>query len=321
VKVFLTGVTGFLGDKLSSRLIKNGHELGCLVRNISTGDKAGNTEELIRGGNKKGISHYYGDLTDFFTIRDAMRDFKPEIIIHLASQTSVAYSFTHPFEVVQTNLVGTMNMAQAAIEEAPDLKRFVWSGSVEEYGNQKIFPITEDAPLMAASPYAVAKIGSEKYLRYLFDAYKFPIVIFRNANSYGRLHNHQFVVESMIHQMLAKQSVARFGDPEPIRDLIYSDDLLDAYQKAVESNSEKLHGESINVSTGFGIAIKDLAEIIAQKTNFQGEIKWNCFPKRSLEIHNLTMDNSKAKKLLNWEPKYSLDAGLDKTIDWWKQKS
>ena len=121
--------------------------------------------------------------------------------------------------------------------------------------------------------------------------------------------------------MLKKQEVTRFGDPEPIRDFIYSDDLLSAYIAAVESNSDKILGESMNVSTGVGISIHDLANKIVQKTQFEGEIKWNCFPKRSLEIHNLTMDNTKVKNLLKWEPKYSLDDGLDTTINWWKQRT
>ena len=141
MRIFISGVTGFLGDKLADSLIKNGHEIGCLVRNISTGDKAENTESMIRGEKKSGMSLYFGDLTDFLAVRNALREYKPEIVIHLASQTSVAYSFTHPFEIVHTNMVGTMNMAHAASEEISNLRKFICSGSVEEYGNQKEFPI------------------------------------------------------------------------------------------------------------------------------------------------------------------------------------
>lgn len=318
MKIFVTGVTGFLGDNLTKKLTLKGHEIGSFVRNVAKGDKADNTETLMQGGKKSGMSYYFGDLTDFFAIRNAIREFKPDVIVHLASQTSVAYSFTHPFEIMQTNMIGTMNMAIAASEEVPDLKHFIWSGSAEEYGNQKEFPIKETAPLIAASPYGVAKIGSEKYLRYLFDAYGFPVVIFRNANSYGRLYNHQFIIESMIYQMLT-QKEAKFGDPTPIRDFVYNDDLLDAYIMAAESDSDKIHGESINVSTGVGIEIEDLGNMIAEKTGFDGNIQWNCFPKRALEIHNLTMDNSKAKSLLSWKPENTLGQGLDKTVEWWKK--
>lgn len=319
MKIFVSGVTGFLGDTLVKKLINRGHEIGCFVRNVSRGDKADNTESLIQGSKKSGTSYYFGDLTDFFAIRNSLREFQPSVIVHLASQTSVAYSFSHPFEIMHTNLVGTMNMAIAASEEVPHLKNFIWSGSAEEYGNQTEFPIKETSQLVAASPYGVAKIGSEKYLRYMYEAHGFPVIIFRNANSYGRLHNHQFIIESMIYQML-RQKEARFGDPSPIRDFIYNEDLLDAYIMAAESDSDKILGESINVSLGVGIKIEDLAKKIAEKTNFHGEIKWNCFPKRALEIHNLTMDNSKAKSLLNWKPNYTLDMGLDKTIDWWKHQ-
>jgi len=320
MKIFITGVTGFLGDKLSDRLFKSGHEIGCYVRNISAGDKAENTEDMILGNKRSGMSLYFGDVTDFVAIRNSLREFQPDVVVHLASQTSVAYSFTHPFEVAQTNFIGTMNIVEAAREVMPDLKRFIWSGTAEEYGNQDEFPIKETSPLRAASPYGVTKIAAEKYLKYLFDAYDFPVTMFRNTNSYGRLNNHQFVIESMIFQMLNDTKIARFGDPEPIRDFLYSDDLLEAYVQAIESTSENLNGESINVSTGLGISIRDLANKISQKTNYKGEIKWDCFPKRAMEIKNLTMDNTKVKRIMNWEPKDSLDSGLDKTIKWWQSK-
>jgi nucleoside-diphosphate-sugar epimerase len=322
MRIFVTGMTGFLGGKLSQSLKERGHTIGGLVRNVSSADRptAENTEAMIRGNQFNGMSLYYGDLTDYLAVRDALKNFQPDIIIHLGAQTSVAYSFTHHTEVLNTNFLGSVNMAEAAREAVSNLKRFIISGSVEEYGNQDEFPIKEDAPLKAASPYGVAKIAAEKYIKYLFEAHKFPGVIFRNANSYGRRFNHQFVIESMIYQMLNQEPVARLGDPRPIRDFIYSDDLLSAYVMAAESQSDKINGESINVSSGEGISIKDLGHKIATYTNYKGEIKWYCYPPRALEIWNLTIDNTKAKNLLGWKPKYNLDKGLDETISYWKAK-
>jgi nucleoside-diphosphate-sugar epimerase len=323
MKVFITGITGFLGSKLSQTLAEKGHTIGGLVRNVSSADRptAENTEAMIRGNMFNGMSLYYGDLTDFIAVREALRNFQPDVIIHLGAQTSVAYSFTHYDEVMRTNFFGSVNMAEAAREVVPNLKRFIISGSVEEYGNQEVMPIKETVELRAASPYGVAKIAAEKYLRYLYEAYKFPCVIFRNANSYGRRFNHQFVIESMIYQMLNKQPVTKLGDPKPIRDFIYSYDLLSAYVMAAESDSPKLNGESINVGTSEGVTIQALAEKIARLTDYSGEIKWYCYPPRSLEIWSLVIDNTKAKKLLNWSPKYNLDSGLQETISYWKGKS
>jgi len=323
MKIFVTGMTGFLGDQLSEKLLRHDHQLGTLVRNVSSSDRptAENTESMIRGEKRSGISYYYGDLTDYLTVQDALTSFKPDVIIHLGAQTSVAYSFTHILEVVNVNFIGTVNMAEAARRNLPNLKKFIFSGSVEEYGVQTKFPIREDAELHAASPYAVAKIAAEKFLRYLYDAYGFPVIIFRNANSYGRKHNHQFVIESIIYQMQQGKSPINLGDPTPIRDFVFEPDLLAAYVLAVESNNKKLFGESINIGTGTAISVKDLTNQIAKIIGYKGKIHWNSFPKRVLEIPKLQISNIKAKKLLKWKPQYSLLEGLKITASYYKPKN
>lgn len=319
MRVFITGMTGFLGNELATKLLEKGHQLGTLVRNIATSDRsiASNTESMIRGERKKGVSYYYGDVTDYVNIHDVLTDFKPDVIIHLAAQTSVAYSFTHTFEVFNVNFLGAVNFAEAARRMLPNLKRFIFSGSVEEYGIQSKFPTKENAELRAASPYGVAKIAAEKHLKYLYQAYKFPVIIFRNANSYGRKHNHQFVIESMIYQMCQGKSPIKVGDPTPIRDFIFEPDLLAAYVLAVESNNKNLLGESINIGTGKAISIRELAQKIAKITGYKGSIKWNSFPKRALEIPRLQVDNTKARKLLKWKPTVTLDEGLKITASYY----
>lgn len=319
MRIFVTGMTGFLGFKLGEKLIERGHVLGTLARNVATSDRpiASNTESMIRGERKNGIAYYYGDLTDYLNIYDSLSDFKPDVIIHLAAQTSVAYSFTHTTEVFNVNFLGAVNMAEAARRALPNLKRFIFSGSVEEYGIQTKFPTKETAELRAASPYGVAKIAAEKHLKYLYEAYGFPSIIFRNANSYGRKYNHQFVIESIIHQMYHGKSPIKLGDPTPVRDFVFESDLLAAYILAAETNNKKVLGESINIGTSKAISVRDLANKIAKITGYRGKIQWNSFPKRALEIPRLQVDNSKAKKLLGWKPKISLDEGLRITASYY----
>ena len=275
---------------------------------------------MIRGEKQSGVSYYYGDLTDYLNIYDVLNAFKPDVIIHLAAQTSVAYSFTHTTEVFNVNFLGAVNMAEAARRAVPKLKQFIFSGSVEEYGIQRKFPTKETAELHAASPYAVAKIATEKHLRYLYDAYGFPAIIFRNANSYGRKFNHQFVIESIIYQMQQKHSIIKLGDPTPVRDFVFEPDLLVAYILAAESDNQKLLGESINIGTGKAISIRELANMIKKITKYNGKIKWNSFPKRSLEIPRLQISNSKAKKFLKWKPSVSLNEGLKITASYYASK-
>jgi len=319
MRIFVTGMTGFLGRQLGQTLLKNGHKLGTLARNVATSDRpiASNTESMIRGERQSGISYYYGDLTDYLNIYDVLSNFKPDVIIHLAAQTSVAYSFTHTTEVYNVNFLGAVNMAEAARRAVPKLKRFIFSGSVEEYGIQTKFPIKETAELHAASPYAVAKIAAEKHLKYLYDAYGFPAIMFRNTNSYGRKYNHQFIIESAIYQMLKGKSPVKLGDPAPYRDFILEPDLLSAYVLATESNNKKLIGEAINIGTRKSVSIRQLAEKIRKITGYKGKIQWHSFPKRSLDIPKLEVDNSKARKLLKWKPKYTLDQGLKITASYY----
>lgn len=322
MRIFITGMTGFLGYKLANKLLEKSHKIGTLTRNVATSDRpiAGNTELMIRGEKRKGVSYYYGDLTDYLNIYDTLNSFKPDVIIHLGAQTSVAYSFTHTTEVYNVNFLGSVNMAEAARRALPKLKRFIFSGSVEEYGIQTKFPIKETAELRAASPYGVAKIAAEKHLKYLHDAYGFPAIIFRNANSYGRKYNHQFVIESMIYQMYSN-AVVKLGDPTPVRDFVFEPDLLAAYVLAAENNNKALLGESINIGTGKAISICDLVKKVIKITGFKGKIQWNSFPKRALEIPRLQIDNTKAKKLLNWKPTVSLDEGLKITASYYVPKN
>lgn len=320
MRIFITGVTGFLGQELTETLSSHGHEIATLTRNVARGDRATNTESMIKGESISGVRYYFGDLVDYLTVSDALKDFQPDIIIHLAAQTSVAYSFTHMKEVFDVNFIGVFNMSEAARREVPNLKKFIWSGSAEEYGIQpeEAYPTKEDTiQLHAASPYGVAKIAAENWLKYLYLAYCFPCIIFRNANSFGRKHSHQFVIENIIYHMIQGKSPIKLGAPEPIRDFIFEPDLLDAYVMAAESNNPALLGEAMNITTSEPISIRDLAAEIAKITNYKGEIQWNSFPKRSLEIPKLNMDNSKAKKLLGWKPKHTLKDGLKITASYW----
>ena len=320
MKIFLTGITGFLGQRIAETLTNNGHGLATLSRNVASGDRATNTESMIRGEAIKGVQYYYGDLTDYLVVSDALKDYQPDVIIHLAAQTSVAYSFTHMKEVFDVNFIGVFNMAEAARREVPNLKRFIWSGSAEEYGIQpeENYPTKEDdIQLHAASPYGVAKIAAENFLKYLHQAYGFPAIIFRNANSFGRKFNHQFVIESIIFQMVQGKSPIKLGDPEPIRDFIFEEDLLNAYVLAAESENKDILGEAVNITTNEPISIRELAEKIKKITGYSGEIQWNSFPKRALEIPKLNMDNSKVKRLLNWAPKYSIEEGLKITASYY----
>lgn len=306
MKVLVTGGSGFIGAELLPKLVELGHEVYSLERYV--------TGRYVLGAQTTTV---FGDLRDSFSICKLVREIQPEAVIHLASISPVAYSYDHPQEVFEVNTLGTINLAEACLREVPDFKSFLYAGTSEEFGNQDKFPITEDAELRPNSPYAVSKVAADKYLQYMHAAYGFPVTILRPFNTYGRKNNTHFVVERIITQMLQGKTV-RLGNPTPRRDFIYVDDHVDAYLACL--NNPKAKGEVFNFCTGRDISIRELAELISNLTGFKGKIQWNAIPARPLDIKKLLGSYEKAKKVLGWRPKYTLEEGLEKTIEFWKRK-
>lgn len=306
MKVLVTGGSGFIGGELLPRLVELGHEVYSLERYV--------TGRYVLGAKTNKI---FGDLRDGFSIRKAVKEVQPEAVIHLASISPVAYSYHHPQEVFEVNALGTINLAEACLHEAHDFRHFLYAGTSEEYGNQDKFPTTEDAELRPNSPYSVSKVAADRYLQYMHAAYGFPTTILRPFNTYGRKDNTHFVVERTLTQML-HENVVKLGDPTPIRDFLYVDDHVDAYLTCLDN--QKAIGGVFNFCSGRGISIKELIDLIAKLTGFSGEIVWNTIPPRPLDIKKLIGSYDRAKRTFGWEPKYPLEEGLKKTVDFWRNK-
>ncbi len=306
MRVLVTGGTGFIGSHLIPELVKRQYDVWNLERYV-TG----------RIGKFHRYQTVYADLNDGFTVRKAVRTVQPEAVIHLASISPVSYSYEHPQEVMQTNLIGTINLAEACLREAHNFKQFLFAGTSEEYGNNGFEVQTEGNPLRPASPYAVSKVACEKYLGYMKEAYDFPVTILRPFNTYGRKEDYHFLIEKTIVQMLTQDKV-HLVDPTPIRDWMYVEDHVNAYLTCL--GNEKAIGEVFNFCTGKGYSVKDTVELIAKLVGFKGEVVWGSAPQRPTESRIIVGSYEKAKKTLGWEPKYSLEEGLKETIEYWRRK-
>jgi GDP-mannose 4,6-dehydratase len=302
----MTGVTGTIGSQLAEELLKNGEEIHSLERYVT------GRYSLDHNGKVRIVN---GDLRDFSAVRHIVEEVQPEIVIHLAATTAVSYSYDHPHEVMETNLMGTINLAEACRTLVPHLKQFLFASTSETYGNGPL-PKKEDTVQTPNSPYSVSKQAAERYLVYLRDAYKFPVTILRPFNTYGRKNNQHFVVERMIVQMLNGNKV-RLGDPDAVRDLLYIDDHVKAYTTCF--NNSKALGETFNFCTGKSISIRELSKKVAAITGFKGEVLWHQTPARPLDIKRLVGSYEKAKDVLGWRPKFDLDRGLKRTVDHWKE--
>ena len=310
-KILLTGATGFIGQELLKRLMgMDAYEVHVLERYMTKRYSLEQKQDYIT---------HYAALTDYPAIRNIVREVKPDYVIHLAAISPVAFSYEHPIEVSEVNYLGSINLAEACYKEVPDFKQFVFAGTSEEYGMYLSTPnemLTEESPLMPNSPYAVAKVATDLYLRYMGLAYDFPYTIMRAFNTYSRKDNTFFFIERTITQMLTKDNVY-LGDPNAIRDWLYVDDHVEGYLKAL--GNPKAIGEAFNLCTGKAYTTKETAEQIAKLTKFKGTIIWKATPQRPLDAKILRGDNTKAKALLRWNPQYSLEAGLKKAIEYWKR--
>jgi len=252
-----------------------------------------------------------GDLRDSDAIRSAVKDV--DVVFHLASLISIPYSYVHPRENVDTNVVGTLNVLMAARDY--EVEKVVHTSTSEVYGTAKYVPIDENHPLQGQSPYSASKIGADKIAESFHLSFELPVATIRPFNTFGPRQSLRAVIPTIISQALTRDEI-HLGSLHPTRDYTFVKDLAEGFIKVGESS--KSVGEVINVGSNFEISIGDLAKKIISLTGKDVEIKQDesrLRPKNS-EVERLWCDNTKAKKLLNWEPTRTLDEGLQETIDW-----
>jgi GDP-mannose 4,6-dehydratase len=319
MKILITGIMGFIGSHLAARMVDDGHEVYGVVRRV-----ANRNMEAI-GQILREITLISGDITDYVSIRNAVKIAMPDIVVHLAALSPVRESFERPFEYEQANLVGTMNVAHALLElPDPQTRKLVAASTAEVYGLQEEKPLKESFYLRPTSPYAVSKAAADLYLQMMFHTYGLHGSIMRPANSYGRKFDTSFMIEYLINQMLKGERIF-VGAPDSIRDYMYVDDHVNAYFLIIKN--AKANGQVYNAGTGIGISNRELAELVAKKTGYdRKKIKFGSYPpgypfRPSISDQPyIVLDATKIKKELNWTATVSLDEGIDKSISYFRTK-
>ena len=297
-RVLLTGASGFIGSYLGPALQSAGYDVIALVRHISKRDVPINFGKVINC-----------DLTDFGMIQRKVAEYQPEIVINLAAQSLVAYSFEHTAEVAATDYVGAINLMEVA-RQVKHLELFLQASTSEVYGYQTIFPTKETAEKNPHCPYSIAKNAADNYAKFLGMAYRFPFFLIRNFNTYGEKDSVRRVTERTIAQMLHGDMVG-LGDPDAIRDFLFVDDSISAYMAVIE---RRLHGLEMNICTGVGITIRDWVHKIGDIMNYKGEITFNSTYRRPTDIPILIGSNEQARKVLGWKPSITHESGIQATI-------
>ena len=308
VRVLVTGAAGFIGSHMVEELVRLGARVTAFVRYTSRAS-VGFLSSLTSD-----IQIVAGDLTEFESVYQAMKG--REYVFHLGALIGVPYSFVHPREVVHVNTIGTLNILTAARETKP--RRVVLTSTSEVYGTARYVPIDEEHPLQAQSPYAASKIAADKLGESFSHSYGLPVSIARPFNTFGPRQSLRAVIPTIIGQTLRGGQIS-LGAITPTRDFTFVKDTVRGLVRCAEA--DEAVGEAINFGTGRETSIGDLAKKIAFLIGRDIEIvsdEQRLRPGVS-EVHRLCCNNAKAQRLLGWQPQCSLEEGLQRTIDWFKE--
>ena len=305
MKILVTGGAGFIGSNVSDALVKDGHVV-TVLDNLSTGKEENINPE---------VKFYNIDLLDIESLEFVFREFKPDVVNHHAAQIDVRKSVEDPAFDAETNIIGSINLFELSINF--EVKRIIFSSTGGAlYGEPEALPASEDTPIEPLSAYGVAKYCVENYLNYFKRLYGIERVILRYANVYGPRQDplgEAGVVAIFTGKILKGEKPVIYGDGAQTRDYIYVEDV-------VEANVLALNGKEgvYNIGTGKETSINELIEIFSKVLG--REIKLEYAPPRKGEIRRISLDGEKAKKELSFVPKYSLEEGLKKTIEWYRGK-
>lgn len=310
MRILVTGAGGFIGSHLTERLVQQGYDVRAFIRYNSQGRWGWLEESPYKGQ----IEVYMGDIRDYDSVRDAVKGVN--IIFHLAALIGIPYSYKSPLAYIRTNIEGTYNVLQAALNEG--CSRVIHTSTSEVYGTAQYVPIDEMHPLHAQSPYAATKIAADQLALSYYRSFNLPVVVARPFNTYGPRQSARAIIPTVITQVLSGVPEVKLGNLSPTRDFNYVQDTVSGFLAV--AFSEYVAGEVINIGSGVEISIGGLVQLISKIMGIDIRVvqeEQRVRPDKS-EVERLLCDNSKIKKLTDWETKYSLETGLKETIDWIK---
>ncbi len=300
----MTGGLGFIGSHLVESLSKKNHKIMVLTKTLS---KRSNIQKSIKKIDIKKI-----DITNFGKVGKIIESFKPDVIIHLAGNTSHSISFEKPLQDVDSNTKTTLFL----LEKIKNLNlscKFILGSTFIVIGKPKKLPVTENTPCNPTTIYGTNRLASEHLCKIYHQVYGINTNIFRITNSYGpreQIIPNKNAVNFLIHQAFKNKKINIYNNGKFFRDLIYVDDVIDGINIILKKGKP---GELYWISSGKKLWFKKLAILLQKFTNCK--INYPLTPKytKKVDVGNFVVDNSKLKKL-GWKPKISIDQGIKETI-------
>jgi len=310
---FVTGGTGLVGGWLVRRLLEAGADVACLVRDWVP------QSELVSSCLIERVKVVRGDVQDQQTLERILGEFEIDTVIHLAAQTIVTVANRNPVSTFETNVRGTWALLEAA-RRSPAVKQIIVASSDKAYGEHNGNPYDENTPLRGAHPYDVSKSCADLIAQAYAHTYHLPVVVTRCGNFYGGGDlNWSRIVPGTVRSVLRGERPVIRSDGKCVRDYFYVEDGAAAYMLTAEKLAEnpKLHGQAFNFSNELQTTVLEIVERILSlmESDLEPDIKNIA----TNEIRFQCLNASKAHRLLNWRPLFSLDDGLHSTIEWYRK--
>ena len=316
MKVLVTGADGFIGSHLAEALVRNGHSVKALV--MYNFESSRGWLDQCSPDVLSAIEVVHGDVRDGGGVMQMVEG--TDAILHLAALIGIPYSYAAPESYVATNVLGTLNLLQAARRFG--IQHFVHTSTSEVYGSAQYVPIDEFHPIQAQSPYAASKVAADQLALSFWRSFETPVTVLRPFNTYGPRQSLRAVIPTVIAQLMNGSAKVNLGSTATSRDLTYVSDTVNAFVAAI--GNPAVLGEVVNLGTSSEVSIAELVEIIANLMSCEYEIYLDSERVRpeGSEVDRLVSNNEKARRMLGWKPELSgrqgLIAGLARTIEWFE---
>jgi dTDP-glucose 4,6-dehydratase len=311
-RVLVTGGAGFISSAFVRHLLKaTPYE----VVSLDALTYAGNLENLADIRSHERLSFVQGDIRDEALVRSVVE--QVDVIVNAAAESHVEKSILEgASEFVATNVEGTRVLLDA-MREVP-VERFILISSSEVYGTAETDPMDEEHPLNPRSPYAATKAGADR-LAYAYRAtYELPIVIVRPFNNYGPRQHPEKVIPRFVIQALEDKPLTVHGDGSASRDWLYVDDDAEAIEALIEANLDTVAGEVINLATGGDVSVSRIADLVLEVLGKPASLK-DFVAERPGQVRRHVGSTEKAERLLGWRARTSLEDGLGRTVQWYRE--